>query len=237
MVALRDLQPASFKGARFLVPKDHLDLGRNTVLHKYPAKPGNGQYAEDNGGIPNEFHLTAYLHGPNLQSDWASLKSALNSPGPGTLNHPWDGNRLCQHHGPAKVTRDDKDSGVLEITLTFYETLGAGVFPSIAGVIAASISGLAGNAIASALGSFAANFQLPQSATSQTYIASLMGGLTGPLNDALGSVSGVAAATHVLGVNSLNGLAEGFSSVAGGQDLAGSITTALNDYGQSGAFQ
>lgn len=211
------------------MPRDHLKGGRNAIIHKYPAKPSNSHYAEDNGGEPNEFHLTAYLHGPTLMAQWSALKAALNTPGPGTLSHPWEGNRLVQHKGPYNVKRDDKDAGVLEIELTFFETLGGGVFPSVAGVIAASIAGLSTNAIAMALSSFASAFNLPSSPFSQAFVGSILDGMTGQIATSFGSTAGVAAAANVLSANALTNLTGGLDAIA--------LASSLNDYGASGDFE
>lgn len=161
MVALANLQPASFRGARFLCPKDSASEGRNTIEHKYPDAGGNAaRYAEDNGYCPPEFTITAVLHGPNLLSDFQALRGALNRKGPGTLHHPYYGAQLCAVKGPWKVQREDADSGVLTLDITFLVTSSA-IFPALATAIPAVVSGLASGFITTALQSFAAAFGSP----------------------------------------------------------------------------
>jgi prophage DNA circulation protein len=240
VVALANLAPSSFRGARFLTPRDHFESGRNAISHRFPAKPSTSHYIEDNGGDPNTFHLTAYLHGPTLMSDWSRLRSALDEPGPGTLNHPWLGAVLVQHKGPYKVQRDDKDSGVLEITLTFIQTAGA-IYPSLGGVIAASLSGLAGTSVAAALGALAGSLKLPSSPISVGFINSIVDGVTGAVHDNFGATATVSAAADVLdssGVRALAGSAaiQGLNipSSISGSDTVSIVTQGLKDFANSG---
>lgn len=158
MVALANLQPASFRGARFLCPKDNAQEGRNSIEHKYPDS--NRRYVEDNGYCPPEFSLTAVLHGPNVLGQFKSLQGALNRKGPGTLRHPYYGSQLCAVKGPWKVTREDTDAGVLTLDITFLVTSNA-IFPAILAAIPAVVSSLAGSFISKALGSFASAFGNP----------------------------------------------------------------------------
>lgn len=160
MVRLVDLHPASFRGARFLVPSDTLDQGPNVVLHRYPDASAEAHYAEYNGGHPNEYHITAYLHGANLLGQYKALESALNFPGPGTLNHPWHGVRFCAVKGPYKTHREDRDSGVMKIDITFVVT-GPAMFPGDFGAIAALVTGLSQSTIAGLFDQFVADFGNP----------------------------------------------------------------------------
>jgi prophage DNA circulation protein len=173
MVALSDLAPASFRGARFLCPRDHDSEGRQSILHLYPNK--SSHYVEDNGQNPSHFTLTCVLSGPTLLSDWSRLRSALNTPGPGTLRHPWLGSKLCSVKGPWKVNREDRDSGVLELSVEFIETTDGPSFPSILGVgIAATVTSLVGTAVNTTFSSFVSQFSLPSNPASQAYVVGLM---------------------------------------------------------------
>ena len=197
MVALNDLAPASFRGAGFLVPRDHASEGRNTIDHKFPNK--TDRYAEDNGGTPPQFNLTCVLHGATLAYDWSRLRSALNVPGPGTLRHPWYGSQLCQVKGPWKVSRDDKDSGVLQIEVEFLVTSNGPSFPSLNGIgIAATITGLSGSAISSIFSSFSSNFSLPVGAVSQNFVTGMLNKIAGSVAGKFGSVENVAAANDFI---------------------------------------
>lgn len=173
MAFLRDLAPASFRGARFLVPRDHAEEGVNVVAHRYPGKGPSGHYMEPNGVFEPNFHVRAVLHGPTWLADFNRLRTALNTPSPGTLNHPWYGRQTVIAKHPWKVTRDDKDLGVLELDIHFL-LAGSASFPSIITGIAASISGLAGAAVASSFANLTAGLSVPVGPFSQSYVAGLV---------------------------------------------------------------
>lgn len=191
MVALADLAPASFRGAPFLVPRDHVEEGRNTINHLYPGS--QNRYAEDNGATPPEFHLTCFLHGLDLMARWARLRAALNQPGPGTLMHPWYGAQFCAVKGPYKVVRDDKDSGVLELQICFLVT-GPPVYPSLVTGIAASISTLSAKAIALSFSTFLDEVRSPTSPFSKQYVQDIIAGVGTSAAAQFGSTSSVVTA-------------------------------------------
>jgi prophage DNA circulation protein len=160
---LRNLQPASFRGARFLVPNDEIDEGRNAISHEYPD--ASYRYVEDNGVIPARFRLRAVLHGDNLPGKLSRLRTALMRPGPGVLKHPYLGTQFVQVDGTYSVTREDRDSGVIELDLKFAVT-GAPIFPGLVSGIPAVVSGLVGSAITAAYESFLLAYRTPASPTS-----------------------------------------------------------------------
>jgi hypothetical protein len=148
---LADLQPASFRGARFLAPSDTAEEGRNNIEHQYPD---GGRFLEDNGRNETNFRITAILHGPNVRSDFARLKRALMRPGPGTLQHPWWGRKRVAVMGRYSVRRDDRDAGVLELDIPLGVTSGNS-FPSLVSGIPASVGALAQAAFAQIFGDLA----------------------------------------------------------------------------------
>lgn len=152
---LADLQPASFRGARFLVPKDSFEDGRNTIEHLYPDS--SLHYMEDNGKHPGEFSVTAILHGADLQAKLRRLMRALNTPGPGTLKHPYFGSKLVAVCGPYKGERQDTNSGVITLDIKFKET-GPPLLPALVSGVAAFVSGLATSAVTALFSQFVANY-------------------------------------------------------------------------------
>jgi prophage DNA circulation protein len=152
---MAELAPASFRGVRFLVPKDNGEEGRNIISHNYVDS--SVRYNEDNGAHAPTFHITAILHGLNLRAQLNRLRDALNKPGPGTLNHPYLGSWTCSAVGPYKYEREDEDSGVIKLDLKFSVT-GEPIFPGIVTGIAAVVSGLAGAAVANIATSFVSSF-------------------------------------------------------------------------------
>jgi prophage DNA circulation protein len=210
VVRLVDLHPASFRGARFLVPSDTVDQGPNVVLHKYPD--ANSHYAEYNGQHPNEYHITAYLHGNNLLGQYRALESALNFPGPGTLNHPWHGVRFCAVKGPYKTHREDRDSGVMKIDITFVVT-GPAMFPGDFGAIAALVSGLAASVTASLFDQFVADFGNPLLPPVS------LDAVTKAIKDVAGAFAAPMAAVEAVGAASESLLVDGFRLVANSEVL------------------
>lgn len=173
---LADLQAASFRGARFLVPYDTAEEGRNSIEHNYPDS--NKRYLEDNGLESANFQIIAILHGPNIRSDFARLRSALTKPGPGTLQHPWLGRQRVAVMGRFRVTRDDKDAGILEIDIPFGVTSSA-LFPSLLSGIPASVGGLAQAALATIFANLAAQWNTGGAAGTSTTINALMDEVSG----------------------------------------------------------
>lgn len=211
MVALSDLAPASFRGARFLCPRDHVEQGRNTIDHHYPDS--NRRYAEDNGFTPPVYHITAYLHGAGLRGQFNALAAALNTPGPGTLAHPWLGSHLCAVKGPWKVVRDDKDSGVLEIEITFLETSPTALFPGAVSGIAALVSGLSGGLVPALFAGLAGNLGALGAIGTLGALPGLPGFVPNAAVAALAGVSGLNIAG--LSFQSMSVLSNGLRSIVG----------------------
>lgn len=151
---LSDLQPASFRGAAFLVPKDSFEDGRNTIDHLYPDS--SLHYMEDNGKHPEEFSVTAILHGANLPAKLRRLKSALNTPGPGTLKHPYFGSKFVAVCGPYKGERTDSNSGVITLEIKFKVT--GPPLTSLVSGISAVVSSLAGSAVSALYAAFVTTY-------------------------------------------------------------------------------
>ncbi len=154
-------------------------------------------YVEPNGVEQGEFHLKCVLAGPNLLGQWSRLKAALDRPAPQTLRHPWLGPKICIARHPWKVTRDDRDIGVLEIEVTFLET-GPPKFPGIVVGIAASISGLSAAAVSLSFANLTANFAVPSGPISQAFVSNIMGGVAGSVLSHFPQVADVAMAARVI---------------------------------------
>lgn len=189
---LKDLAPASFRGVPFRVPKDTLSEGRRIIEHFWPDS--NRRYAEDNGFIPPEFTVTAILHGANLPGQLNSLRNALNTPGPGTLKHPWAGVHRCAVKGPFKIERSDQDGGVITIELCFVRDDGP-IFPSLLSGIPAQVASLASAAIGNIGGALPGLFGAGAlTAASRDVI----GGAIGNLGSVITGEFGAGAASRVL---------------------------------------
>lgn len=193
MTMLYDLAPASFRGVRFLCPKDQTAEGRNSILHHYPDS--DRLYAEDNGYSPPEFTITAVLHGRDVIAQFRSLRAALNRKGPGTLHHPFYGAKLCAVKGPWKVTREDSDLGVLTLEICFVETTLA-IFPLAGVAIPAVVTSLAGAFIGNAITSLARVLGSLQSDASISAMASAVRSTAASFNDLTGAADVSLAVAH-----------------------------------------
>ena len=89
MALIDELQPASFKGAKFIVTAARLSGGRKDIKHSFPNS--NKQTIEDLGLAPRVFSLTAVVTGNNYIQDRDRLLSVLEEGGKGTLIHPFYG--------------------------------------------------------------------------------------------------------------------------------------------------
>lgn len=187
---LTDLRSASFKGARFLVPHDEVEEGRNAVRHEYPD--ASHRYVEDNGRIPPRFTISALVHGGDVAAKTARLRSALMSPGPGVLKHPWAGTQFVQVEGPYRVRREDRQAGIVEFEITFAVT-GAPVLPGIVSGVAALVTGLASSAVSSMFSAFSSKFGGASGGVSATRLADNIASVASVLDARTGSSSDAAS--------------------------------------------
>ena len=113
------LRPASYKGIRFDVSDSSASAGRRTVLHEYPLR--DKPYAEDIGRAAKRYTMTAVIAGVDYIARTKRLLEALESPGGGTLVHPWLGslNVTPTEVGKAKF---DKALGRATLDLSFVES-------------------------------------------------------------------------------------------------------------------
>lgn len=196
-----EYQEASFRGVHFLVPNDDGTMGRNNIEHNYPDSETH--YIEDNGKLVRKYSLEACLHGPNVKSQFLALEAALETPGPGTLLHPWLGAKFVSvNECSYNVTQ--REAGIVKVSINCCDA-GAPSFPSMVSGSGLSIGGLTAKALISMAGLFAANYKIPLSVTSVTEIRS--------------------ALTNV--ANSVETL---FRASEGVIDLAASIITPANTY-------
>lgn len=187
---LHNLQPASFRGAPFLVPSDDAEEGRNSIWHEYPD--ASHRYIEDNGKIPPCFHIRAVLHGDNLPGKLSRLRSALNRPGPGVLKHPYYGTQFVSVDQTYRVKREDRQAGVIELDIKFAVT-GPPALPGLVSGIAALVTGLASSAVTAAFGAFTEQCRAPRSPNSATVLAEALQDVTSVLEASFGQATSAPA--------------------------------------------
>ena len=142
-----NLQAASFRGVPFYVDAAESTHGRRIVTHEYPGR--DKPYTEDLGRAAVPFGLSAILVGDGYMAARDRLIAALNTPGPGTLIHPYLGTLkvVCK---PGKLSESTADGGMARLSLEFIEH-GDNVFPLVSedaasAAVAASVAANAASA-------------------------------------------------------------------------------------------
>lgn len=111
------IRPASFKSVPFYIEESEAEYGRRMVLHKYPFR--DIPYLEDLGRDTRCFRFAAFVMD---QAAHDALVEALESPGGGTLIHPFYGSQfvtVAEQH--ARVHYPRCDGGRFEFDLAFVE--------------------------------------------------------------------------------------------------------------------
>ena len=151
------LQPAKFREAEFFVESAEGEVGRKTVLHSYPQR--DVPFAEDMGRKERGFTLEAYVIGRDYMAARDRLIEALESPGPGTLVHPYRGTVqvvLVSARGPVESVRE---GGMARFSLVFSEA-GENTYPSPTFNTAALVDAKADAAITAVGDDFASEFNV-----------------------------------------------------------------------------
>ena len=125
------LLEAKFKGIPFLCDDHEMETGRKWAAHEYPFR--DLPYHEDMGQATKRFSINAYIiakPGSDYKKQLDHLLAACESPGPGTLVHPF----LGEYSGkvgkkPAVVCKSAllrenavREGGVARLVLTFEMT-------------------------------------------------------------------------------------------------------------------
>jgi prophage DNA circulation protein len=119
-VSWRDeLFRAKFRNAGFSVQNAQTQIGRRTVLHEYPQR--DKATSEDMGQKADQFTVEAIVIGPNYFKERDALIAALKERGPGTLVHPWYGQRTVALASPVRIVESMDEGGMARFTLEFVE--------------------------------------------------------------------------------------------------------------------
>ena len=86
---IRGLIPGEFRGVQFFIKRHSYTGGRALVKHEFPEVDG-AQY-EDQGKLPGSFSMSIYVLGGNYFQHREAMIAALETEGPGLLNHPYRG--------------------------------------------------------------------------------------------------------------------------------------------------
>ena len=217
------LRPASFRGVGFEVSAADLDAGRRVQVHEYPQR--DMPWAEDLGRATREIAIEGFLIGADYVAQVGRLLSALETPGAGTLVHPWLGALQVALAAPARV-HFDAGLGQATVSMSFVEA-GELTFPASTASTQAASRATADGLAAAAISDFSATFQ---AAGLQSFVAAAA---QGQLASMLGVVSaGQVAQILGMATGSATLAAEAFSFV---NDPATLGNVLLNAFGLSNA--
>lgn len=174
------LLPASFRAVPFHVGTGDIGAGRRVQVHEYPQR--DKPFAEDLGRATRELELTAQLVGEDYVDQVNALLRALETPGPGTLVHPWLGEMSVSLKDKGRISFDGA-LGKASLHLSFIEA-GELEFPAAKTSTQHASRNAAGALEQSAVDAFIAQFDVKGF---QDFVAAAAAGNLGKL---LGIVSG-----------------------------------------------
>lgn len=113
------LRPASFRSVSFFVASHEATSGRKTVPHEYPFR--DDVYVEDLGRRGRRYSVSGYVIGLDYFTARDDLIEALEGSGPGTLVHPYIGNKQvsCDEFS---YSEDVTEGGLVRFSMVFRET-------------------------------------------------------------------------------------------------------------------
>lgn len=177
------LAQASWRGVVFSVRSEDLPSGgRKTALHEFPNS--DERFVEDLGQIPQQFTITAFVHGLDWIERAQALEKALRTPGPGRLVMPTFG-AWTVWALPYSKTASQTSVGEIEFSLEFAASRAvAGIVESVA--TAETVFAKGDIARSSILSGFTKFFKAPFSAIG---ISASISDITSAANTAFSTVS------------------------------------------------
>lgn len=119
--------PASFRGVPFSVNDEDGTFGRRVQTHEFPGR--DKPYTEDLGRNTRRYSLQAYVIGEDYFDKRDAVIEAVETPGPGTLIHPYYGEMSICIDGDVQVSHSGSDGRMCRITFAFVEA-GELTFPT-----------------------------------------------------------------------------------------------------------
>lgn len=111
-----DLLPGSFRGVAFHVENDSEEFGSSYQVHQYPLR--TKPYTEYLGGVPLKRRMSLFVLGGDYMQQRDNLRTALATPGPGTLVHPKHG-RLEVVAIEPRCSESTREGGIARFDVTF----------------------------------------------------------------------------------------------------------------------
>lgn len=132
---LPGLLPASYRGISFHVPDTSTQVGRRVAKHLFP---GIDQAAYDDFGLATQtVQVEGLIVSDSYIAQAQALKAAFETPGPGTLIHPWLGPMQVIMDETAEISFAAHELRVVRFSATFkrYNGMGLSGFASTASAL------------------------------------------------------------------------------------------------------
>ncbi|OYR25755.1 DNA circularization N-terminal domain-containing protein [Brucella pseudogrignonensis] len=132
---LPGLLPASYRGISFHVPDTSTQVGRRVAEHLFP---GIDQAAYDDFGLATQtVQVEGLIVSDSYIAQAQALKAAFETPGPGTLIHPWLGPMQVIMEETAEISFAAHELRVVRFSATFkrYNGMGLSGFASTASAL------------------------------------------------------------------------------------------------------
>ena len=132
---LPGLLPASYRGISFHVPDTSTQVGRRVAEHLFP---GIDQAAYDDFGLATQtVQVEGLIVSDSYIAQAQALKAAFETPGPGTLIHPWLGPMQVVMEETAEISFAAHELRVVRFSATFkrYNGMGLSGFASTASAL------------------------------------------------------------------------------------------------------
>lgn len=152
---IEDLETASFKGVEFKFISTSTRVGRARIKHEFTNSNKNN--IEDQGLDPRTYRLTAVISAINYRAERDRLLDAIESPGLGTLRHPFYGTIENAAVMPVEFDESIKNMGRIEFPLVFEISDSEGV-PVVTRISTSSVNNLAENTVSVVSDDFGSNF-------------------------------------------------------------------------------
>lgn len=128
---LPGLLPAAWRGVRFHVADSDHEVGRRVLLTYFPGI--DMPAVDDFGRFAGPIRVAGLYCGPDYIAVAAALAAAFQTPGIGTLLHPWLGEKLVVCEQPAVIRFADRRLGLVTFDASFTP-IGGGYLPVVSTV-------------------------------------------------------------------------------------------------------
>lgn len=126
---LPGLLPASYRGISFFTPDTSTQVGRRVAEHLFPGIDAAAY--DDLGLAPALIQLDGLIVSDNYIASAKALQAAFETPGPGTLVHPWLGPMQVILEEPAEISFAAYELRVVRFSASFKRYNGMGLLGSI----------------------------------------------------------------------------------------------------------